>query len=57
VTSPRSTGEVGADVEARTVLVAACAPVFYEVALMRGPVPADLAERYARVAATSFLAV
>ncbi|MEU8242232.1 TetR/AcrR family transcriptional regulator C-terminal ligand-binding domain-containing protein [Actinoplanes missouriensis] len=42
-------GEIGADVEARTVLVAACAPVFYEIVLMRAPVTDDLAERYARV--------
>jgi AcrR family transcriptional regulator len=30
-------GETGAHVEARTVIVAACAPVFHELALMRSP--------------------
>jgi AcrR family transcriptional regulator len=36
-------------VDARTVLVAACAPIFYELALMRSPAGDDIAERYARV--------
>ncbi|WP_231957031.1 MULTISPECIES: TetR-like C-terminal domain-containing protein [unclassified Actinoplanes] len=34
----------------RDVLVAACAPVFHELALMREPEPGDLAERYAAIA-------
>lgn len=41
----------GAD--ARTVLVAACAPVFHELVLMRTPPAPDLAERYARLAAAA----
>ena len=45
--------EAGADTDARTLLVGSCAPVFYELALMRGPAPGDLAARYARQAATS----
>lgn len=48
-------GEAGRDVEARTVLVTSCAPIFYELALMRSPASGDLVERYARagVAAAS----
>ncbi len=46
-------GETGAHVDARTVIVAACAPVFYELTLMRNPPPADIAERYARIAAAA----
>ncbi|PWK47044.1 TetR family transcriptional regulator [Actinoplanes xinjiangensis] len=41
----------GAD--ARTVLIASCAPIFYELALMRSPATDDLAERYARVGAAA----
>ncbi|MEU8664046.1 TetR/AcrR family transcriptional regulator [Actinoplanes philippinensis] len=37
----------------RTVLIAACAPVFYELALLRSPDPGDIAERYARVGAAA----
>jgi AcrR family transcriptional regulator len=37
------------EMDARTVLVAACAPIFYELALMRSPAGDDIAERYARV--------
>ncbi|MEU4558664.1 TetR/AcrR family transcriptional regulator [Actinoplanes sp. NPDC023936] len=44
-------GEIGTDAGAREVLVAACAPVFYELVLMRAPVTDDLAERYARAGA------
>jgi AcrR family transcriptional regulator len=44
-------GEATADVDARTVLIASCAPIFYELAVMRCPAPDDIAERYARVGA------
>ncbi|BCY10226.1 hypothetical protein L3i22_053140 [Actinoplanes sp. L3-i22] len=47
--------DAGAAAEARSVIVAACAPLFYELALMRNPAPADLPERYARMAAAQFL--
>ncbi|HWS31920.1 MAG TPA: TetR/AcrR family transcriptional regulator [Actinoplanes sp.] len=43
----------GPDADARSVIVAACAPVFHELALMRTPNPGDLAERYARLAAAT----
>ncbi len=43
-------GEAAAGVDARTVLIASCAPIFYELALMRAPAADDLAERYARAA-------
>lgn len=46
-------GETHTKVDARTVIVAACAPVFHELTLMRPPAPADIAERYARLAATA----
>lgn len=46
----------GVTADARTLLIASCAPVFYELALLRGPAPADLAERYARVAAGQMFA-
>ena len=46
-------GEVGPGVDPRSVIVAACAPIFHELALMRLPVTADLAERYARMAAAA----
>ena len=46
-------GDAAPGVDARTVLIASCAPLFYELALVRGPVPADLAERYARTAAVA----
>jgi AcrR family transcriptional regulator len=46
-------GEIGTGIDARTVIVAACAPVFHELTLMQAPAPADIAERYARVAATA----
>jgi AcrR family transcriptional regulator len=48
-----SRGETGPHVDARTVIVAACAPVFYELTLMRTPTPGDIAERYARTAAAA----
>ncbi|MEV4282095.1 TetR/AcrR family transcriptional regulator [Actinoplanes xinjiangensis] len=41
----------GAD--ARTVLIASCAPIFYELALMRSPATGDIAEQYARVGAAA----
>ncbi|EXG81955.1 transcriptional regulator, TetR family [Cryptosporangium arvum DSM 44712] len=45
---------VAPGVPARPVLLASCAPVFYELVLLRGPAPGDeLAERYARLAAAS----
>ncbi|GAA0221288.1 TetR/AcrR family transcriptional regulator [Cryptosporangium japonicum] len=44
---------VAPGVPARPVLVASCAPVFYELVLLRGPATDDLAERYARLAAAS----
>jgi AcrR family transcriptional regulator len=44
-------GEATVDVDARTVLIASCAPIFYELALMRSPAPDDIAERYAGMAA------
>ncbi|MEU4623545.1 TetR/AcrR family transcriptional regulator [Actinoplanes sp. NPDC023801] len=46
-------GETGAGVDARSVIVTACAPVFHELVLMRIPAPADIAERYARIAAAA----
>jgi len=46
-------GEATVDVDARTVLIASCAPIFYELALMRSPATDDIAERYAGVAAVS----
>jgi AcrR family transcriptional regulator len=46
-------GEATVDADARTVLIASCAPIFYELALMRSPAPGDIAERYAGVAAVS----
>ncbi|WP_083449751.1 TetR/AcrR family transcriptional regulator [Actinoplanes rectilineatus] len=42
-------GEAVEDIDARTVLIASCAPIFYELVLMRSPMPEDIAERYARV--------
>jgi AcrR family transcriptional regulator len=52
VTEGRAVGAA----EARSVIVAACAPLFYELALMRNPPPADIAERYARMAAAQYRA-
>ncbi|MEU4692414.1 TetR/AcrR family transcriptional regulator [Actinoplanes sp. NPDC023714] len=52
VTRAAERGEIRAGADARAVIVAACAPVFYELALMRGPAGADIAERYARMAAS-----
>ncbi|BBH71716.1 hypothetical protein ACTI_84010 [Actinoplanes sp. OR16] len=49
-------GEIAAGVDARTAIVSACAPVFYELALMRGPASQDMAERYARLAASALRA-
>ncbi|GIF17026.1 TetR/AcrR family transcriptional regulator [Actinoplanes teichomyceticus] len=46
-------GEATARVDARTVVVAACAPVFHELALMRGPAVPGLAESSARIAAAA----
>ncbi|UQU68034.1 TetR/AcrR family transcriptional regulator [Couchioplanes caeruleus] len=46
-----SRGEAAARVDARTVLIASCAPIFYELAVMRSPAAEDIAERYARVGA------
>ncbi len=43
----------GVTTGAREVIVAACSPVFYELALMRNPAPGGLAERYARMAAAA----
>ncbi|WP_436534584.1 TetR/AcrR family transcriptional regulator [Actinoplanes sp. HUAS TT8] len=40
-----------AEIDARTVLVASCAPIFYELAVLRSPAADGLAERYARAAA------
>jgi AcrR family transcriptional regulator len=45
----RGRGEAAGDIDARTVLIASCAPIFYELALMRSPAAQDMAERYARV--------
>jgi AcrR family transcriptional regulator len=42
-------GEATAGIDPRTVLIASCAPIFYELALMRSPASIDIAERYARV--------
>jgi AcrR family transcriptional regulator len=36
-------GEAGAGIDARTVIVATCAPVFHELTLTRTPPPADIA--------------
>lgn len=44
-------GETTPAADPRTIVVAACAPLFHELVLMRGPAPDDLAERYARLAA------
>ncbi|MGA5299307.1 TetR/AcrR family transcriptional regulator [Nucisporomicrobium flavum] len=41
-------GEAAGNVDARTVLIASCAPIFYELAVMRSPATEDIAERYAR---------
>lgn len=41
-------GEAADGVDARTVLIASSAPIFYELVLMRSPMPEDIAERYAR---------
>jgi AcrR family transcriptional regulator len=41
-------GEAAADMDPRTVLMASCGPIFYELALLRSPAPEDIAERYAR---------
>ncbi|BEL03899.1 TetR/AcrR family transcriptional regulator [Actinoplanes sichuanensis] len=38
------------DADPRTILVASCAPIFYELALMRSPATPDMAARYARSA-------
>jgi fructosamine-3-kinase len=43
-------GEVPATVDARTLLITAGAPLFYELILMRHPAPAGIAERYAAAA-------
>jgi AcrR family transcriptional regulator len=42
-------GEAAEDADARTVLIASCAPVFHELLLMRSPASDDIADRYARV--------
>ena len=42
-------GEISPPPDPRALIVAACAPVFYELALMRGPARPDLAEHYARI--------
>ncbi|WP_433788813.1 TetR/AcrR family transcriptional regulator [Actinoplanes sp. CA-252034] len=39
--------------DARTVLIASCAPIFYELALMRSPAAPDIAARYARIGAAA----
>jgi AcrR family transcriptional regulator len=44
-------GEAAEGIDARTVLIASCAPIFYELSLMRSRAPEDIAERYARVGA------
>lgn len=48
-----SRGEVPARVDARTVLVASCGPVFYELALLRSAASDDVADRYARMGAVA----
>ncbi|GAA0528186.1 TetR/AcrR family transcriptional regulator [Paractinoplanes ferrugineus] len=42
-------GEAREDIDARHVLIASSAPIFYELVLLRSPVPQDIAERCARV--------
>lgn len=42
-------GEASTGADSRTVLIASCAPIFYELTLMRSPASEDIAERYARV--------
>jgi AcrR family transcriptional regulator len=51
VTRAVARGEAAPGADASTVLIAATAPLFHELALMRGPVTSELAERYARFAA------
>ncbi|WP_229069058.1 TetR/AcrR family transcriptional regulator [Actinoplanes sp. DH11] len=46
-----SRGEATTGTDPRTVIVAACAPVFHELVLMRAPDTEDLAQRYAELAA------
>jgi AcrR family transcriptional regulator len=46
-------GRAAPTADARTVLITACAPIFYELALLRSPARDDLAERYARAGAAS----
>jgi AcrR family transcriptional regulator len=42
-------GEAAGGADPRTVLVASCAPIFYELTLLRSPAADDIAGRYARV--------
>jgi AcrR family transcriptional regulator len=46
-------GEVAGGADPRTVLIASCAPVFYELTLLRSPAAGDIAGRYARVGAAA----
>lgn len=46
-------GETAPGVDARTVLIASCAPIFYELTLLRTPAPPGLADRYAHLAAAA----
>jgi len=53
VTRAVTRGEATPDAEPRSVLIAATAPLFHELVLIRGPGAADLADRYARLAAAA----
>lgn len=46
-------GEAAPTVDPRSILIAATAPLFHELALIRGAAAGDLAQRYARLAATA----
>jgi AcrR family transcriptional regulator len=53
VTQAVTRGEATPDAEPRSVLIAATAPLFHELVLIRGTAAADLADRYARLAAAA----
>ncbi|WP_203897521.1 TetR/AcrR family transcriptional regulator [Virgisporangium aliadipatigenens] len=55
VTRAIARGDAAPDADPRAVLVAATAPLFHELALMRAPAAPGLAERYAALAAAAAL--